>query len=137
MDAFLVARATALIGGGVAVEGSANPSGDVVSAHLLRRVGDSVRREALMFHTSFAEGFAPVLFRDWLPRDLRRRAKPGEWVFEFFARWTQAWEAVRTADAKASFVASVAELSRRGEPVDVALASEGFLVWTPDGGVPA
>jgi hypothetical protein len=136
VDAIHALLGNALVDGGLAVEGSADPVGDIVVAHLLRRSGELLRREALLFHTTFAFGFAPVLFRDWLPRDLRRRSKPGQWVHAFFGRWTSAWEAVRSADPHASFVASVEELHRRGEPVDGSLAARGFMCWRPPDGVP-
>lgn len=125
----------ALVEGGVVLEGSADEAGDILTAHVLRREGAAMKREALLFFTRFTHGFAPALFRDWLPRDLRRRCKPGEWVHAFFGQWTQVWEATRTADAPASFVAAVNALRQSGEPVE--LVAEGMMVWRPADGVPA
>lgn len=105
-----------------------------MTAHLLRRAGDAVVREALLFQTDFGSGFAPVVFRDWLPRDLRRRVKPGEWIYDLFSKWTSAWESVRTDDPRASFVASVKAL---GPEFDGAMADRGFVIYRPAGGVPA
>lgn len=125
----------ALVEGGVALEGSADEAGDILTAHVLRREGDALKREALLFFTRFTHGFAPALFRDWLPRDVRRRCRPGEWVHDFFGRWTRVWESTRTADAQESFVASVNALRQSGEPVE--LAAEGMMIWRPAAGVPA
>lgn len=126
----------AVVDGGLVIEGSSDPSGGLLTAHLLRREGDRIVREGLLFFTAFEEGFAPMMFRDWLPRDLRRRVLPGEWIHAFLAKWTDAWQSMRTKDAAESFTASVNELNRRGEAVDVDWAKRGYLLWKPKGGVP-
>lgn len=121
----------ALVDGGLLVEGSADPDGSLLCAHLIRRRGDVGVREGLLFFTSFAHGFAPIQFRDWLPRDLRRGVRPETWIASVFERWTSAWQAVRSDDPRGSFIRSCEALSRRGEPVDAALAPRGFLIWRP------
>ncbi|MCP3097518.1 methylase [Myxococcus sp. K15C18031901] len=129
---------------GLVVEGSCDPTGSVLTAHLLRRgedAGAPPAREALLFQTDFAQGFAPVLFRDWLPRDLRRRVRPGEPIHVFFEEWTEAWRQARAAGHTApaeAFGESVARLGARmgGVVVDRWLLEAGYLVWRPEGGVP-
>ena len=126
--------------GGLLVEGSSDTSGAVLAAHLLRRHPDALVREALLFHTDFSRGFAPLLFRDWLPRDLRRRVVPGEAIHSFFAAWTQAWHEARAAGAappREIFGRSLIELTRRCEGVetDAWLVEQGYLLWRPPGGV--
>jgi hypothetical protein len=137
-----VAQAHAQLGarvlpGGLVVEGSTDTPGRVLVAHLLRRSDVGLVREGLLFHTDFRRGFAPRLFRDWLPRDLRRRVKPGEFVFDFLADWEAAWTPVR-GEPRAAFRESVRGLASRvpGVEIDPWLLDNGYLVWRPVGGVP-
>jgi hypothetical protein len=131
----------ALLDGGLLLEGSTDARGGVGVSHLLRRRGDGVLREALLFHTDFSHGFAPILFRDWLPRDLRRRAVPGQPIHAFLADWTAAWEEARTGRSLApvdAFREAIPRLARRREGIatDPWLTERGYLVWKPQGGVP-
>ncbi|MGV3624568.1 MAG: hypothetical protein ACO1OB_27360 [Archangium sp.] len=71
-----------LIPNGLLIEGSTDTDGHVLVAHLRR--GSS---RQLLFHTDFARGFSPWLFRDWLPRELRRSAKPGTWIHDALTAW--------------------------------------------------
>ncbi|PTL77839.1 methylase [Vitiosangium sp. GDMCC 1.1324] len=130
----------ALLEGGLLVEGSTDTPGAVLVAHLLRRVPEGISREALLFHTDFSRGFAPVLFRDWMPRDFRRRVKPGEPIHAFFADWTAAWQEVREAghvEPPEAFRHSVLRLAVRieGLVTDAWLLEHGYLLWKPPGGV--
>ncbi|WP_342380727.1 methylase [Myxococcus stipitatus] len=134
-----------LLPSGLLIEGSADPEGSVLTAHLLRRPSDDAdlppTREALLFHTTFRHGFAPWQFRDWLPRDLRRRVRPGEPMHDFFQAWNEVWQHARDtgyslpADA---FRESVTRLASRvsGVVVDSWLLDSGYLVWRPEGGIP-
>lgn len=131
-----------LVEGGLLVEGSTDTPGEVLVAHLLRRTGAGLEREALLFHTTFARGFAPLLFRDWLPRDLRRRVRPGEPIHAFFSDWAAAWDEARAGgvrDPAEVFRATVVRLAARREGVSTEpwLLERGYLVWRPPGGVPA
>lgn len=130
-----------LITGGLLIDGTSDETGALVTAHLLRKTGSGLMREALLFSTDFTRGFAPIQFRDWLPKDLRRSVKPGSAIHAFFARWTGAWKEARAAgqDAPArAFAESAAGLRAQGEPIrdDRWLEQNGFLVWAPEGGVP-
>lgn len=125
----------ALIEGGLAIDGTSDPGGDILTAHLLRKRNGALHREALLFHASGATGFAPLLFRDWLPRDLRRRVKPGEWIHALLERWTSVWSRVRTPDPSESFVRSAHAWAASGEPVE--LVDDGLVVWRPRDGVPS
>jgi hypothetical protein len=129
-----------LLEGGLLVEGSTDTTGAVLVTHLLRRTAEGLSREALLFHTDFSRGFAPVLFRDWMPRDFRRRVKPGEPIHAFFAAWTAAWREAREAghvDPPEAFRHSVLRLAARVEGVtpEPWLLDQGYLLWRPPGGV--
>ncbi|MES2643149.1 MAG: methylase [Myxococcota bacterium] len=136
----------AVLPGGLVLEGTSDARGGVLVVHLLRRGPDSPKahgpllREGLLFHTDFSSGFAPLLFRDRLPRDLRRVA-PGTAHHTFFAAWTAAWSETRASgvtEPATLFTASAAGLATRVEGIDPDpwLAANGYLVWRPPGGVP-
>lgn len=93
-----------LVEGGLVIEGSTDTEGHVTVAHLLRRKTGRLVREALLFYTDGARGFSPWLFRDWLPRDLRRRATPGSAVHGFLEAWAAA---VRGDEPRARFLAAL------------------------------
>lgn len=132
-----------LLPSGLLVEGSADPEGAILTAHLLRRGPGAEAppvREALLFHTDFRHGFAPLLFRDWLPRDLRRRVRPGESIHAFFSEWDAAWRDARAAGHAAppdAFRETAPRLAARTGGVDTGawLLEQGFLLWRPEGGV--
>lgn len=120
-----------LVDGGVCLEGSTDVEGHVSAFWVLRRRGVSCVREALVLHTDGARGFSPMLFRDVLPRDLRRDVRPGTPIAALLADWTAAWESVRGREPLASFVASVEALAARRDDVSAAHVQRGFCVWRP------
>lgn len=130
-----------LLPGGLVVEGSTDVHGGITVVHLLRRTSEGLSREALLFHTDFHQGFAPLLFRDWLPRDLRRRVQPDEPIHDFFAAWTEAWKKARELGAwepRSAFQESARQLSAASVHVSTEpwLLERGYLRWQPPGGVP-
>lgn len=133
--------AAPLVVGGLLLEGTSDESGAILTAHLLRKTEAGLAREGLLFATDFTRGFAPILFRDWLPRDLRRSVRPGSAIEAFFTRWTSAWTSVREGGSTALpevFARSAERLLQEGEPLrrDEWLAANAMIVWAPEGGVP-
>ncbi len=136
------AAAHALLGAGLAergllVEGSASEDGALCTAHLLRKVDGALRHEALWMATDFTRGFAPIQFRDWLPRDLRRSVRPGTAIHGLLQRWTLAWEATRAGlSPHAAFTASLDALARAGEPLEAFTRTPGHgqVAWRYAGG---
>ncbi len=122
-----------LIPGGLVLEGTCAPRGEVLVTHLLRREEGGLRREALLFMNDFSQGFAPIMFRDRLPQDLRREALPGGALEALFARWAASWEATRAGAATAAeaFARSAEALAQRepGVAPDPALWGMGALLW--------
>lgn len=131
----------ALLPGGLLLEGSSSPSGGVLCVHLLRKRGAELFREGLLFATDFSQGFAPFLFRDRLPRDLRRRCERGTPIHAFFTAWSDTFTAARSTGLRenaALFALSAQLLSRRAPGIvcDAALVASGALLWQPPDGVP-
>lgn len=112
--------------GGLCLEGSADPAGALLTCHLLRRQGEALLDEGLLFFTDFSRGFAPLQFRDWLPRDLRRKVRAPAPIYDFFERWTARWQTARGPGALADVFARSADLP------DVQLLAPGLLVWRRD-----
>ncbi|HLT29170.1 MAG TPA: methylase [Myxococcaceae bacterium] len=122
-------------------EGSADPRGHLLTCHLLRVRGGTLERVGLLFGTDFDRGFAPLQFRDWLPRDLRRSVRPGHPLHAFFAHWTAAFEAARGAGVQTSRERFRVSIRRLGQDVpgvdgEPELLHAGLLRWTPPGGIP-
>ncbi|MBO84535.1 MAG: hypothetical protein CL927_04200 [Deltaproteobacteria bacterium] len=123
---------------GVVLEGSCDAGGNVGCFHVLQRSGGGSPRAALVFFSSFARGFAPIQFRDWLPRDLRREVRADGAMADLFARWTAAWQRVREGDAPTDFRRSVEALVASGPFIDLShiQSSAAAWMWTPPDGVP-
>ncbi len=81
---------TALIEGGLIVEGTSDPYGRVWTAWLLRKREGRLHREALALGTNFKSGFDPVAFQAVLPKALIHRMVPGERIHALFSRWHEA-----------------------------------------------
>jgi hypothetical protein len=116
------AMAAPLLPGALLLEGSTCTEGHVLVSHLMRRGIEDIEQRALLFATDFERGFAPMLFRDRLPRDLRRRVRPGEPIHDFFTAWQQAFDAARAAGARQprqTFAASVERMAQEGWPVEL------------------
>ena len=123
VPAIHAALGAALVDGGLVLEGSTDTEGHVTVVHVLRRRRGQLVREALLFHTDFSRGFSPWLFRDWLPRDLRRRATPGTAIHELLTRW----EAQAKGSApRARFLSSVQGIVE-ASPWEL---EHGFARWT-------
>lgn len=118
-----------LVDGGLALEGSTDVDGHVSAFWVLRRRGEALVREALVFHSDGARGSSPWLVRDVLPRALRRDTKPGSAIFSFLSDWAAAWEPYRTDEPLPAWVSSVRALANARPDVDASLAAAGFCVW--------
>ena len=129
--------ARALRVGGLLVEGSSDRAGDALVAHLIRRAEGGLVREGLWFSGCFLRGFAPMLFRDRLPRDLRDQVGKGGALHAFFSAWQASFVRGKTGLGPASeFVASARGLRAEGFVLDLRFVEQGHLVWTPRGGIP-
>jgi hypothetical protein len=133
--------AEGVLTGGLLIEGTSDPPGQVWVAHVMRRTdaapaaADAWRREALVFSTNFRQGFDPALFQPVLPKDLIHRVVAGERIYDFFVAWKQA--AAMTASqrvwgARAWFTAAAQQLAAAGYAINGRphWLRKGFLLWT-------
>lgn len=100
--------------------------------------------EGLACVTDFSRGFSPWMFRDVLPRDLRRHATSGEPVFEWLSDWENEVRSLREARraegqprsgvevSRAVFSASVERLAVSRPETDARWAARGVVLWKPE-----
>ncbi|GMU59718.1 MAG: hypothetical protein AMXMBFR34_14810 [Myxococcaceae bacterium] len=131
-----VAEIRALLGhaigdGGLFLEGSSDTEGHVLTAWVVGRRGEELVKEALLLWTDFSRGFSPWLFRDWLPRDLRRRVKPGEPVHALLSEWASAVEALGPGRSpQERFAQSLGAVA--GLQATEWERAQGFVRWVPN-----
>ena len=122
--------------GTLLIEGTSDPLGRIWTANIARRSqADETgwAMEALVFYTSFRDGFDPAFFQPVLPKNYIHRMVPGEPVHQLMERWKRAAAATqfeRVWGARAWFAASALALARMGVPVDARprWTRRGFLV---------
>lgn len=123
--------------GGQLIEGTCSADGSVLVAHWLVKRPQELSRRGLIFYTDFSQGFAPLLFGDRLPKDLRAHARQQGAIGDFFRRWTQAWSPFRALSPPKAFLESAGQLQSQGEPIRAWPDKSGaVMVWEPSGGVP-
>jgi hypothetical protein len=118
--------AAPLVEGGLLLEGTSDAEGAVVTAWAIR-----AQERRVLFLTDFSRGFAPALFWDHLPRDLRRDAKPGTAIRDLLDRWTAAFGEARAAGVRApadAFRASAVAIARSTDVVGTDFLE---LRWPP------
>jgi hypothetical protein len=126
--------------GGILLEGSSSPDGGVLCCHVQKKEGAQLRRWGLLFYTDFSQGFAPDLFRDRLPRDLRGEAGREGLLLPMLATWRDAWSKRPPArwDPRSIFLSTSEALGKINEREwQTEFVADGVLVWTPEAGVPA
>lgn len=122
-----------LLDGGVLMEGTSDPFGRLWVANLLRKCGDNLKPEALVFSVRLHQGLAPEDFQAVLPKNLIHRVTPGEPIHDFFADWSHAAQVSaphRVWGLRQWFVATVQALAANGWVIDCRRAwlRDGFLI---------
>lgn len=132
--------------GGLMIEGTSTPYGQVWCANLARKVMESASlparttddgrwtMEALVFSTNFRLGFEITDFQAVLPKNYIHHVVPGEPIYDFFEAWKQS--AAETAAMKAYglrqwFVHAAGALARKGYKLNLQkkFLSRGYLIW--------
>lgn len=127
--------ARAVVPGGLMVEGTSTPYGQLWSANIARKAESGQWKiEALVFSTNFRLGFEPAEFQTILPKNLIHRVVPGEPIHDFFEAWKRSaaeTSAAKTYGLRQWFTSAAKRLSARG--YDILLQrkwlSRGYLVW--------
>lgn len=127
--------ATYMLPGGLMIEGTSTPFGQLWAANLARRLeSGGWDFEALVFSTNFRFGFDVTEFQTILPKNLIHRVVPGEPIHDFFEAWKRA--AAETAPLKVYglrqwFAAAAEALAARGYNIDLKKKwlSNGWLLW--------
>lgn len=123
----------ALLDGGLLLEGTSDPFGRVWVANVLRRAGDALAYEGLLFSTNFHGGFEPGMFQPVLPKNFIHRMLPGEEIQALFDAWNRAaLETMSHRDwgLRQWFEASARALAARGYTIDTRrrLLRRGYLL---------
>jgi len=123
-----------LLPGGLLIEGTSDPFGQVWVANLVRKQeGGQLTQEGLLFSTNFRQGFAPEQFQPVLPKNFIHRVVAGEPIERFFRQWQQAYRETlpyRNWGVRQHFVQSARRLKEMRVKVGLRprLLNQGFLL---------
>ena len=121
--------------GGLMIEGTSTPYGQIWVANLARRLETSDwRLEAMVFSTNFRLGFDITDFQAVLPKNYIHHVVPGEPIYDFFEAWKGS--AAETAAMKAYglrqwLIQSAEALGRKGYRINLQkkFLARGYLIW--------
>ncbi len=121
--------------GGLMIEGTSTPFGQLWAANVVRRMGDgSWKMEALVFSTNFRLGFDVEEFQTILPKNFIHHVVKGEPIYDFFEAWKKS--AAETSAAKVYgvrqwFITAAESLAAKGFRIDPKKKwlSKGYLIW--------
>jgi len=116
-----------LVEGGVLLEGSTDVEGHVSAFFSLRRRSGALVPESLVFATDGARGFSPWLFRDVLPRALRRDVRAGTPIQQLLSEWEASWAPHRGSEPVVAFLSSGQALAKARGDLEV---HGDFVIWT-------
>lgn len=132
--------------GGLMIEGTSTPYGQLWAANLARcveatedqSIGGLKTRdwkfEALVFSTNFRLGFEVEEFQTILPKNLIHRVVKDEPIHDFFEAWKRSareTSAMKTYGVRQWFAAAAESLAQRGYNIaqQSTWLSRGYLIW--------
>lgn len=128
--------------GGLMIEGTSTPYGQIWAANLARKEKSETREleigdwrfEALVFSTNFRLGFDVEEFQTILPKNLIHRVVRGEPIYDFFEAWKKSAKEtarVKTFGLQQWFSSAAESLERKGYRINLQrkFLSRGYLVW--------
>ncbi len=124
--------------GGLMIEGTSTPFGQVWAANLARKMeNEKWEMEALVFSTNFHVGFDVEEFQTILPKNLIHRVVGGEPIYDFFEAWRKSVKETshaKTFGAKQWFASSAESMAGKGYRINLQrkFVSRGYLVWQLD-----
>lgn len=120
--------------GGLMIEGTSTPFGNLWAASAGRGESAQWSFEALIFSTNFHSGFKVEEFQTILPKNYVHRVVSGEPIHDFFEAWKRS--AAETASAKTFglkqwFTAAAKSLAKKGFDIDLhkKWLGKGYLLW--------
>ena len=120
--------------GGLMIEGTSTPFGQLWAANVVRKQEKDWKFEALVFSTNFRMGFDITDFQAVLPKNYIHHVVPGDEIYDFVEAWKRS--AAETAFTKVFglrqwFVASAESLAAKGYKIDLhrKWLSKGWLIW--------
>jgi hypothetical protein len=121
--------------GGLMIEGTSMPYGQVWTANLARKLESGEWKvEALVFSTNFRMGFDLTDFQAVLPKNLIHHVVPGEPIYDFFEAWKAAaaeTSAMKTYGVRQWFMQSAEALAQKGYKINLQkkFLARGYLLW--------
>ena len=121
--------------GGLMIEGTSTPYGQIWSSNVGRRTeAGSWRMEALVFSTNFRLGFEITDFQAVLPKNYIHHVIPGEPIYDFFEAWKHSaaeTAALKTYGLRQWFVHAAEALAQKGYKVNLQkkFLARGYLIW--------
>lgn len=123
-----------ILDGGLMVEGTSTPFGQLWSANIARKESNGWKFEALAFSTNFRMGFNVEEFQTILPKNYIHRVTRGEPIYDFFEAWKKSaaeTSHIKVFGLKQWFAASAESLAQKGYKIDLhkKWLSKGWLLW--------
>lgn len=127
-----------ILPGGLLIEGTSTPSGNLWVANLARKADAAWKIEALVFSSNLRGDFDPGAFQTILPKNYIHRVVPGEAIYDFFRAWKRAaaeTSSVQVWGSRRWFRASAQALARKGYRLDLRRRwlRRGYLIWKRPG----
>jgi hypothetical protein len=124
-----------LLPGGLMIEGTSTPYGQIWTANLARRLESGKwDMEALVFSTNFRTGFDITDFQAVLPKNIIHHVVPGEQIYDFFEAWKGAAaqsSAMKTYGPRQWFVHAAELLAQKGYKINLQkrFLAKGWMIW--------
>jgi hypothetical protein len=121
--------------GGLMIEGTSTPYGQLWVANLARRLeSEKWRLEALVFSTNFRLGFDITDFQAVLPKNYIHHVIAGEAVYDFFEAWKQSAaeaSAMKAYGFRQWFMQAAESLAQKGYKINLKkkFLSMGWMIW--------
>ncbi len=121
--------------GGLMIEGTSTPYGQIWSANLARKLESGKWDvEALVFSTNFRVGFEAEEFQTILPKNLIHHMVKGEPIHDFFEAWKRSAKetsSMKTYGARQWFIAAAERMAEQGYAVATQRKwlTRGYLIW--------
>jgi hypothetical protein len=121
--------------GGLMIEGTSTPYGQIWTANLARRLERGKwDMEALVFSTNFRTGFDITDFQAVLPKNIIHHVVPGEEIYDFLEAWKGAAaqsSAMKTYGPRQWFVHAAELLAQKGYKINLQkrFLAKGWMIW--------